>query len=170
MNSAADALLALYPDATAVSLDNRFTDVEAEADSSRLVAVHLPEALEDRLQKVSGNARPAIRNGKTNVRAGALSIDADAPPFLRVLNGVRDQIHEHLQQTRVIELADQRSIDIARQEGNPFAEAESKKVSTASEISNAASARAGTTASLPASMLATSSRSPISLFERAAYR
>ena len=84
------------------------------------------------------------------------------------LDRVRDQVGQHLQQPVVIEQGREAAGPPRIAGSGPGAVAAPWNVSTASATTALTSAATGVTISLPASMLATSTRSPISRFIRAA--
>ena len=130
----------------------------------------LPEPLEDRLQHRRGNSHAGVADAEPEQPSRRFDPDHDVPAGRSELDRVRDEVGEDLKQPVVIERREERTGRNLRGRETPFSRAAGWNVSVASVTRAAASPSTGTMASLPASMLVTSTRSPIRRFIRATYR
>src|SRR5262249_44399782 len=89
---------ALPPDPAAGRVDQPLHDGQAEAHSRHALRCGLraPERLEDVALLVLGHADALIRHADHGVAAVAPHPHLDQPSVGRVLDGIADQVHEHL--------------------------------------------------------------------------
>jgi hypothetical protein len=134
--------------------------IETQAQASPIVMIDLPKTLENRLQHVTGYAAAGVRHGETKLVCCAFAAKMDRA----VSRGV--YLIEFT--TRLVSACSIRSWSYSADNGRspisvttetPFADADAASVSDTSAMSAVASLDLVTTASLPASMLATSIRS-----------
>jgi hypothetical protein len=74
-----------------------------------LVGLQLLELLEETAQVVFRNPNPGVRDCHFNPRLGLASCDVDATPVGSELDGVGDQVQEHLPYLRRV--SDQANLD-----------------------------------------------------------
>ena len=84
-------------------LDQAARDVKAQPEAAVLVCAHLSEALEDRFERLLRNARPRIAHRQPHATVVALADERDLAAARRVLEGVRDQVAQYLEDAVVIE-------------------------------------------------------------------
>ena len=86
-----------------MQLDQVAHDAEAEPEAAvrpRAGAVCLPEPLEDVRQELCADPLARIAHGELDVRLGAPEVDVDAPAFGRELDGIRQEVPDHLLEAR----------------------------------------------------------------------
>src|SRR5437660_5500755 len=96
---------ALDPDAAAMRFDEMLGDGKAEAgtaDFSRPCNINAVEALKDAGLVRSGNADSGVRNGESNLASVGGSGNHDLAAGRRVLNGVIQQVLQHLGKTAAV--------------------------------------------------------------------
>src|SRR5688572_24462232 len=110
---------ALDPDPSAMSVDDASGDVEAEPDAASIVPADLVEPLEDGFQLVARDAHARIRDRETEVLRGPLDANEDLAACRGELDGVAEQVDEHLEDARGIELRRRRRRDDLGRQRNP---------------------------------------------------
>src|SRR6266496_5134107 len=92
------------PDLSSMGLDDAAGDVETEPGASRC-RPNLRKASENTVVLAGGNARPGVRDRDPEPVA-LLDLEADRAPLRRELDGISEEIREHLQDPIAIEARD----------------------------------------------------------------
>src|SRR3954447_2026090 len=98
---AAFRAIRLDPDAAVEAADELAADVEAESrasDSAGHVRIDAVELLEDAASLGRGDAEPAVADAEQHMLRALGERDSHRAAVRRVLDGVLDEIHEHLPQ------------------------------------------------------------------------
>src|SRR5262245_25763292 len=99
------AVVRLDPDASVEPVDELTADVETEAgapDAARHVRIEAIELLEDAPALGCRDAEPAVADRPQHVVVPALDADVHGPAVRRVLDGVLDEVDEHLAQLLLV--------------------------------------------------------------------
>ena len=83
-------------------VDQAARDVEAQPEAAVLICAHLSKALEDRFERLLGNAGPRIAHSQPHATVVALAEERDPSAARRVLEGVRDRVAQHLEDVVVV--------------------------------------------------------------------
>src|SRR5262249_22739633 len=86
-------------DCSAMQFDQVFDESQAESESavpSGARRVGLSEAVEDIGQEIGADAFARVAHGDTNIRVRALQARFDAASLRSELDGVREQVPDHL--------------------------------------------------------------------------
>ena len=103
----------MYPDRSAVELDQAAHDGQSDAESAlgaieRLVG--LRKEIEDGRRQIVGNADPVVAHTKDHFGAVPLDRELDAAPFIGVLRGVVQQVPQDLRETRGVGMHPERFV------------------------------------------------------------
>ena len=101
-----------HPDAAAVHLDNLLGDGKSEAGTALglgVGVVHLVELLEDARLLLRGNARPRVGHATAKWPFSRRRGDAHLAG-VGELDGVADQVEQHLRQTLLVAEADRQAL------------------------------------------------------------
>src|SRR5689334_21125347 len=91
----------LQPDATSVLLDYPIRDIELYAETGAQAGLRSPgpiESMEDARGLLGGQALASIRHRHLDLAARPLDAHQDLARRIRVLGGVRQEVHEDLSQ------------------------------------------------------------------------
>src|SRR6187549_3010563 len=87
-----------------MGFDDTPGDEEAEAHASPVIFPNLPEALEDGLQHVAGDARSSVADGEAKLVSGAFATNPDAAAVRGEFDRIRNDVGEHLKHPIVVKL------------------------------------------------------------------
>src|SRR4029077_4213972 len=96
---------AFDPDAAIETADELAADVEAEAraaDAAGHVRVEPVELLEDPAALRDGDSEALVRHRPAHAALAAGHLDLDRPAVRRVLDGILDEVDEHLSQLLLV--------------------------------------------------------------------
>src|SRR4051812_27232143 len=103
------------PDSSAMSLDDALGNVQTESDAATaMLGRELNESLEHRIQHVRWNALAVISDREDDVVLDALHMHNDRAVRRRKLDGVTQQVADHLENPRRIERGSRQGLDDLR--------------------------------------------------------
>ena len=93
---AAASDVALHPDLAAMRIDDALRDVEPKTEPLPIGDVHAVETLEDARELLLGNPASRVAHGDAASVVQRRQLDHDGAARLRELDGVTQQVREHL--------------------------------------------------------------------------